>query len=84
MLIIASVSLFLFGMLLLSWQAIRFAFSLIKIAVLLVALCVLVCTTGVLAVIVGAHKLTEVAIRVAIAIDDWNWRRRYGEILPPE
>ena len=44
MLIIGSVSLFLFGMLLLSWQAIRVAFSLLKIAYYLIkgAVCLVV------------------------------------------
>jgi hypothetical protein len=83
MLIIGSGILFLFGMLVLSWQVIRFAYSLIKIAVLLVVGCVLIVVTGVLAVVVGCQQLTQLAVRGATAIEDWNWRRRYGEVLPP-
>jgi hypothetical protein len=77
MLIIASVSLFLFGMLLLSWQAICIAFSLLKIAyyVIKIAVCLVVLVSC--AVCLGAQRLAQ-------AIDDWHWRRRYGEILPPE
>ena len=48
MLIIASVSLFLFGMLLLSWQAICIAFSLLKIAYYLAKLAVYLTVAAVL------------------------------------
>jgi hypothetical protein len=77
MIIIGSALLFIFGVTLLFIQAIRIAFSLLKIVVLIVAWCVLACTTVVLAVIVGVQWLSQV-------IADWRWRRRYGEILPPE
>jgi len=46
----------------------------IWLCVLLVAFCVI---TAMLAVIVGCQKLSQV-------FDEWQWRRRYGEILPPD
>jgi len=45
----------------------------IWLCVLLVAFCVI---TAMLAVIVGCQKLSQV-------LDDWQWRRRYGEVLSP-
>jgi hypothetical protein len=75
MLIIGSALLFAIGITLLFVQAIRIAFGLIKLVVLIAAWCVLVCTTVVLAVIVGVQKLAQ-------AVDDYRWRRRYGEVLP--
>jgi hypothetical protein len=76
MLIIGSALLFAIGLLVLLVQAIRLAFSLLKIAVLLVAWCVLACVTAILAMTVGCQWLYQ-------AVDDWRWRRRYGEILSP-
>jgi hypothetical protein len=61
---------------LLIWQTMMLVYRLIWLAVLIVAWCVLACITAALAVIVGCHKLSQV-------ISDWRWRRRYGEILPP-
>jgi hypothetical protein len=49
----------------------------IWLCVLLVAFCVLSVITAVLAVLIGCHKLIQV-------VDEWKWRRRYGEVLPPE
>jgi hypothetical protein len=49
----------------------------IWLAILLVAWCVMAVTTGVLAIALGVQKLTQ-------AVAEWRWRRRYGEILPPE
>jgi hypothetical protein len=49
----------------------------IWLAVLIVAWCVVLCTTVFLGLAIGAQKLIKV-------IDEWRWRRRYGEILPPE
>jgi hypothetical protein len=83
MLIIGSALLFAIGLLILFIQAVRIAFSLIKIAYLLVKLAVYLVVIVICVVYLGAQKLTQLAIRVALAIDDWRWRRRYGEILPP-
>jgi hypothetical protein len=47
------------------------------LAVLIVAWVVTAGVIGVLAMIVGVQWLSQV-------IADWRWRRRYGEILPPE
>jgi hypothetical protein len=77
MLIIGSAILFLFGMLLLSWQAIRIAFSLLKIAYYLAKLIAYLVVSVICAVCIGVQKLAQ-------AVDDYRWRRRYGEVLPPE
>jgi hypothetical protein len=52
--------------------AARFAW----LGVLIVAWCVTAAVTGVLAMAVGVQWLYQ-------AVDDWRWRRRYGEVLPP-
>jgi hypothetical protein len=52
------------------------AFRLIWLAMLIVGWCITAGVTGVLAMIVGVQKLAR-------AVDDWRWRRRYGEVLPP-
>jgi hypothetical protein len=50
---------------------------LIWLAVLIAAWCVMAAVTGVLAMALG--------VQVAIAaIADWRWRRKFGEVLPPE
>jgi uncharacterized membrane protein YraQ (UPF0718 family) len=77
MLIIGSAILFLFGMLLLSIQAIRIAFSLLKIAYYLAKLIACLVVLVICAVCIGVQKLAQ-------AVDDWQWRRRCGEVLPPE
>jgi hypothetical protein len=59
------------------------AFRVMWLCCLIVAWCIAAGVTVVLAVIVGCQKLTQFAIRVAIAIDDWRWKRRFGEVLPP-
>jgi hypothetical protein len=48
----------------------------IWLAVLIVAWCVMAGVTVVLGLALGLHKLSQV-------VDDWQWRRRFGEILPP-
>jgi hypothetical protein len=83
MLIIVSALLFKFGITLLLIQAIRIAFSLLKIAYYIVKIAVCLVVLVICTVCLGVQKLVQLAIRVAIAIDDWRWRRRYGEILPP-
>ena len=61
---------------LLAWQTLILACRVIWLGVLLVAWCVLTVITAILAVIVGCQKLSQV-------FDEWQWRRRYGEVLPP-
>jgi hypothetical protein len=77
MLIIGSALLFIFGITLLFIQAIRIALSLIKIAYYIVRLVVYLAVLVICAVCLGVHKLTQV-------VDEWQWKRRYGEVLPPE
>ena len=48
----------------------------IWLCVLIVAWCVMAAVTGVLAMVVGVQWLSQV-------VDNWRWRRRYGEVLPP-
>ena len=47
------------------------------LAVLIVACCVMAGVTVVLGLAIGVQKLTQVVV-------EWRWRRRYGEVLPPE
>jgi len=61
---------------LLAWQTLILACRVIWLGVLLVAWCVLVSIAAILATIVGCQKLSQV-------FDEWQWRRRYGEVLPP-
>ena len=58
---------------LLARDTVILACRVIWLCVLLVAFCVI---TAMLAVIVGCQKLSQV-------LDDWQWRRRYGEVLSP-
>jgi hypothetical protein len=62
---------------LLAWQTVILVGRVIWLAVLIVAWCLLACITATLAAIVGCQKLSEI-------VDEWRWRRRYGEVLPPE
>jgi hypothetical protein len=62
---------------LLAWQTVILVGRVIWLAVLIVAWCVLAGVTMVLGLAIGVHKLTQV-------VDEWRWRRRYGEILPPQ
>jgi hypothetical protein len=62
---------------LLAWQTVILVSRVIWLAVLLAAWCVMAMVTGVLATIIGVRKLTQV-------VDEWQWKRRYGEVLPPE
>jgi hypothetical protein len=64
-------------MILLAWQTVILACRLSWLAVLLMAFCFMTVVTGVLAVALGCQKLVQ-------WLDDWNWKRRYGEVLPPE
>jgi hypothetical protein len=57
--------------------AVAVGWSVLRLAVLVVAWCVLAASTAVLALVLGCQKLIQVT-------NDWRWRRRYGEILPPE
>jgi hypothetical protein len=50
---------------------------LVWLAVLIVAWCVMAVVTAVMVMALGLHKLSQV-------VADWRWRRRYGEVLPPE
>jgi hypothetical protein len=76
MLIIGSALLFAIGLLVLLVQAVRIAFSLLKIGYLLAKLAVYLVVMVVCAVWLGVQWLSQV-------IADWRWRRRYGEILLP-
>jgi hypothetical protein len=58
-------------------ETVTIAGLLIWLCVQLVAFCVLSVITAMLAVILGCQKLSQV-------FDEWQWRRRYGEILPPD
>ena len=58
-------------------ETVTLAGLLIWLAIQLVALCVLACFTAVLGTIVGCQKLSQI-------FDDWQWRGRYGEVLPPD
>jgi hypothetical protein len=49
----------------------------IWLCVLLVTWCLLAVITAILAAIIGCQKLSQV-------YDDWRWKRRYGEVLPPD
>jgi hypothetical protein len=64
-------------MILLAWQTVMLVSRLIWLAVLIVAFCFMAMMTGVLALALGVQKASQVVV-------DWRWRRRYGEILPPE
>ena len=58
-------------------ETVTLAGLLLWLAVQLVWLCILVCFTAALRAIIGCQKLSQV-------FDEWQWRRRYGEILPPD
>ena len=53
------------------------AARLMWLAVLIVGWCIAASATAALAIALGAQKFAQ-------AVDDWRWRRRYGEVLPPE
>jgi hypothetical protein len=53
------------------------AARIVWLAVLLAAWIIMAGVTGVLAIALGVQKVSQ-------AVADWRWRRRYGEILPPE
>jgi len=80
MLLIISALLFLFGAGLLLIRLVVFAFYMIRIAVLLVAACVMAMVTVVLVIALGCQKLYE----LYRLVEDWQWRHKYGDILPPE
>jgi hypothetical protein len=66
-----------FSMLYFVTNMIVLACRLLWLAVLIVAWCVMAAITGVLAMALGVQTLIQ-------AVADWRWRRRYGEIIPPE
>jgi hypothetical protein len=61
----------------LAWQTVVLVCRLIWLAALIVAWLAVAAWTAVLAMALGVQKLSQV-------VGDWRWRRRYGEILPPE
>jgi hypothetical protein len=62
---------------LLAWQTLILVGRVVWLAVLIVAWCVMAGVTVVLGLAIGVQKLTQV-------VDEWQWKRRYGEVLPPE
>jgi hypothetical protein len=83
MLIIGSGLLLAIGITLLLIQAIRGAYSLLKIAYLLAKLVVYLVVLVVCVFWLSGQWLSQLVVRVAIAIDNRNWKQRYGEILLP-
>jgi hypothetical protein len=62
---------------LLAWQTLILVGRVVWLAVLIVAWCVMAGVTVVLGLAIGVRNLTQV-------VDEWQWKRRYGEVLPPE
>jgi hypothetical protein len=62
---------------LLAWQTLILVGRVVWLCILIVAWCVMAGVTVVLGLIIAVQKLTQV-------VDEWQWKRKYGEVLPPE